>query len=128
MPNSIGFYKGIFLLVIPVRTIVPCWKRSIFRKVTGCNNFLQLSMHFKKMTNSIKQVLETYLEIRILCAIQYIAFQKQSVGGALKVLEKSLKTVLDEVYLIVNLNSFSLSLNPPPPLDKLTIALVLSFP
>ena len=70
-------------------------------------------MHFKKMTNSIKQVLEAYLEIRILCAIQYIAFQKQSVGGALKMLEKSFKTVLDEVYLIVNLNSFSLSLNPP---------------
>ena len=37
---------------------------------------------------------------------------KQSVEGTLEVLGKSLKTVLDEVHLIVNLYSFSL---PPFP-------------
>ena len=34
---------------------------------------------------------------------QFIDFQKESVGGALKVLEKSLKSVFDEVHFKVNL-------------------------
>ena len=32
------------------------------------------------------------------CVKQRICFQKQSMGGALKVLAKSLKTVFDEVF------------------------------
>ena len=31
MPNSIDFYKGIFLYDIPVRIIVPCFKAKITR-------------------------------------------------------------------------------------------------
>ena len=38
---------------------------------------------------------------------------KASVGGALKMLIKSLKTVLDEVSFIVTLYSFPLSSGPP---------------
>ena len=34
---------------------------------------------------------------------QYIGFQKQSVGGALKVLAKSLKTIFNEDHFIANL-------------------------
>ena len=41
--------------------------------------------------------------MHFLCETVYIGFEKQSVGGALKVLAKSLKTVFDEVYFIVNL-------------------------
>ena len=37
---------------------------------------------------------------------------KQSVGGTLKVLGKSLTTVLDEVHFIFNLSSFPLPLVP----------------
>ena len=41
--------------------------------------------------------------------MQYTDFQKQSVGGGLKMLEKSLKTVLDEMNFIVNMHSFPLA-------------------
>ena len=34
---------------------------------------------------------------------QYTDFQKKSVGGAIKVLAESLKTVFDEVHFLVNL-------------------------
>ena len=61
--------------------------------------------HVKKMANSLRNVLPTYSEICI--------FQKQSMGGALKVLGKSLKTVLDEVRFILNLYSFALPLSAP---------------
>ena len=78
------------------------WKSSIFRKI-AC--YIEVSLHFKKMANSSRKVLETYSEIWIFCVIQYPDFQKQSVGVVLKVLGKSL-TVLDEVHFMVNLNSF----------------------
>ena len=35
MPNSIDFYKRIFLHVIPVRFIVPCLKRMLYRDYKG---------------------------------------------------------------------------------------------
>ena len=41
--------------------------------------------------------------------MQYTDFQKQSVGGGLKMLGKSLKTVFDEMDFIVNLHSFPLA-------------------
>ena len=43
------------------------------------------------------------LKHAFLCAEQFIGFQKQSVGGALKVLAKSLKSVFDEVHFKENL-------------------------
>ena len=52
--------------------------------------------------NFCKQTLQTIID-----------FQKQLVGGALKVLGKSLKSVLDEVSFIVNLHSFPLDLGSP---------------
>lgn len=42
-------------------------------------------------------------EIRIFFMKQYIGFHKQSVGGALKVLAKSLKTIFNEDHFIANL-------------------------
>ena len=61
------------------------WNRSIFRNVTGFN---KVSLHFKKIPNSLRKVLQTYSEICIFYVIQYIEFLKQSMEGALKVLEK----------------------------------------
>ena len=52
--------------------------------------------------NFCKQILQTIID-----------FQKQLVGRALKVLGKSLKSVLDEVSFIVNLHSFPLALSSP---------------
>ena len=43
---------------------------------------------------------------------QYKDFQTQSLGGALNVLEKYLRTVLDEVQFMVNLYSFPLPTVP----------------
>ena len=67
--------------------------------------FLKVSLHFKKMADSLRKTLQTYSEICTFCVMQYIDFLKQSVGGALKLLGKSLKIILDEVNLIVHLYS-----------------------
>ena len=84
------------------------------------------------MVNSLRQVLQTYSEIRIFYVILAIyLFQKQSVGSALKVLVKSLENFVDEVRFIVNLHSFFMPLShsrltllpgkslPPPRAEKL---------
>ena len=44
------------------------------------------------MANSLRNVLQTYWETCIVCVIQYRDFLKQSMGGALKTLGKSLKS------------------------------------
>ena len=82
------------------------WKSSAYRKVTRYNNFSKVSLHFKKMANSFRKVLDIFRNT-------HFFFQKQSIGDALKVF---LKTVLDEVDFIVNLYSFPLS--PPQSLRK----------
>ena len=63
------------------------------------NNFSKDFSHFKKMVNSLRQVLHS--EISIFCLMLYKDFQKQSVGHALEVLAKSSGTVVDEVHFIV---------------------------
>ena len=51
------------------------------------------------MSISLWLIWQAYSETCIfLCVKQRICFQKQSMGGALKVLAKSLKTVFDEVF------------------------------
>ena len=67
--------------------------------------FLKVSLHFKKMADSLRKTLQTYSEICTFCVMQYIDFLKQSVGGALKLLGKSLKIISDEVNFIVHLCS-----------------------
>ena len=48
----------------------------------------------------------------IFCVIQYIDIQKQSAGDTLKVLLKSLKTILDEVHFVDDLYSFPYPWSP----------------
>ena len=43
MPNSIDFYKGISLYVIPVRVIVPCYYK-IWKKEKKSNRFNRLEI------------------------------------------------------------------------------------
>ena len=59
------------------------------------------------MASSLRQVLQTYSEIRIFCSmIQYIVSKKQPVESAHEVLVKSLETVFDEAHFIVDLHDF----------------------
>ena len=74
-------------------------KSSTFRNVAGCQNF---------------SVLQTYLEIYIFCVMQYIESQKQSVGSALKVLAKFLKTVFLQLICIVSSYPQSFQANVSP--------------
>ena len=80
-------------------------KQRIFRNAKSCNNLSKVSLHYKKIANSLRKALQTYSDICIFYVIQQIDFQKQSMGGTLKVLEKSLKTFLDEVHFKSNLYS-----------------------
>ena len=72
-----------------------CGKSSIFVKVVDCKNYSKVCPHFQKIVYSLSQILQTCSETCIFFVKQYIYYQKQSVGGALKVLVKSLKTVFD---------------------------------
>ena len=66
-------------------------------------NYSKVSQHLKKMANSLWQILQAYSETRISFVKQYIGFKKQSVGGALKVLANSFKTVFEKIHFTVNL-------------------------
>ena len=82
------------------------WKSSIFRNVTGCDNFSKVSLHFTKMSNySQKKFVDIIENMFFLCDTIY-RFPAAVSGGALKVLGKSLVTILDEVLFIVDLYSF----------------------
>ena len=93
----------------------------------GCNDFSKVFLHFKKIANSPRNVLQTYSEICLSCVIQHIYFQKQSVEGAIKMLGKSLKTVLDEVYFVVHLIQDAGAKRPNKIALKLFLLLVLTL-
>ena len=71
------------------------------------------------MANSSRKVLHTYSEISIFCGVmKYIEPQELSVGGAFKVLRKSLKRSLEEdnleeILFVVNLYSSFLAFWSP---------------
>ena len=71
----------------------------------------------------LKKYLSTYSETCVFSKIQCVDFQQQPVGGALKVLAKSLETVFGEVYFSVNLHRFFL----PPSLLRQTFPQGKSF-
>ena len=50
---------------------------KIFTRVPGCKNFSKVSLHFNKMPNSLRQVLQMYSETCIFCVVQKIVLQKQ---------------------------------------------------
>ena len=82
-------------------------KSGIFSNFSGCHTFSKISLYFKK-TNSARNIFQTHSEI---CSKSFFYDEidlNQSVKGTLKVLRKSLKTVLEEVHFIVNLFSFHL--------------------
>ena len=64
---------------------------SIFGNVACWNSFSKVSLHFNKMNNSSRKLLQTYSEKCIFYVIQHIVFLKQSVVAALEVLRESWK-------------------------------------
>ena len=81
---------------------------SIFGNFAFWNSFSKVSLHFNKMNNSSRKLLQTYSEKCIFYVIQHIVSLKQSVVAALEVLRESLKIVLNEVHFTVTLHSFHL--------------------
>lgn len=65
------------------------WKSNIFTKVTDCKNYSKVSQDFKQVANSYDTFCRHIQKNAFFCVKQYIGFQKQSVGSALKVLAKS---------------------------------------
>lgn len=80
-------------------------KSGSFRNLSGCDTFSKISLYFKK-TNSARNIFQTHSEICSKSVCCDSIDLNQSVKGTLKVLRKSLKTVLEEVHFIVNLFSF----------------------
>ena len=68
-------------------------------ELQAAKNCPNVSLHFNKIPNSLRHILQTYPEIRIFCVLQKIVPQKQSAKGDLKVPGKS----CDEIHIIVNL-------------------------
>ena len=61
MPNSIDFYKGIFLHVIPVRMIVPCFKEHLQAAVSARFLFYE-SNHQKVLKKMLWKIWENSQE------------------------------------------------------------------
>ena len=67
-----------------------CGRTVFLEELQAARYFSKLSLHFNKIPNSLRQVLQTYSEICIFCVLQKIFLQKKSVKIDLKVPEKTL--------------------------------------
>ena len=75
-----------------------CGKPVFLEELQAARNCSNVSLHFNKIPNSLRQILQTYPEICIFCVLQKIVLQKQSAKVDLKVPGKS----CDEIDVIVN--------------------------
>ena len=66
-----------------------CVRPVFLEELQAARNFSKVSLHFNKIPNSLRQVLQTYSEICIFCVQQKIVLQKQSAKTDLKMQEKS---------------------------------------
>ena len=76
-----------------------CGRPVLLEELQAARNCSNVSLHFNKIPNSLRQILQTYPEICIFCVLQKIVLQKQSARIDLRVPGKS----CDEIYIIVNL-------------------------
>ena len=79
-----------------------CGKAAILETFQAAKSFQRFPLHFKKIAKFSIKALKTFSEMHIFCMMQNIDFKQQLVGGALKVLGKSLKAVFNEVHFLVN--------------------------
>ena len=97
-------------------TVLKIWQKDIWKEQHFQKRFSKRFLIFQRFPCNLKKCLilqEIFCrhiqKCEIIFVIQYLDFQKQLVGGALKMQGKSLKIVLNEVHFKVNLYRFSLS-------------------
>ena len=78
-----------------------CVRPAFLEQLQAARNLSKISMHFNKIPNSLRQVMQTYSEIYIFCVLQKKKkkkiFQKQSANIDLKVPGKSCDEIDDDV-------------------------------
>ena len=67
----------------------------------AARNFSKVSLHFNKIPNCLRQVLQTYSEIGIFCVLHKKDIQKQSAKIDLKVPGKSCDEIDDDVMKFI---------------------------
>ena len=79
-----------------------CGKPVFLEQLQAARNFSKISLHFNKIPNSLRQVLQTYSEICIfLCAAKKKVLQKQSARIDLNVPGKSCDEIDDDVMKFI---------------------------
>ena len=79
-----------------------CGRPVSLEELQAARKFLKVSLHFNKIPNSLRQVLETYSEIcAFLCVLQKKVLQKQSAKIDLKVPGKSCDEIVDVMKFIL---------------------------
>ena len=74
-----------FLKYICQKTSKKNCERPVFlEELQAVRNPLNVSLHYNKILNSLRQALQTYPEIYIFCVLQKIVLQKQSMKVDLK--------------------------------------------
>ena len=74
-----------------------CVRPAFLEQLQAARNLSKISMHFNKIPNSLRQVMQTYSEICIFCVLQKKIFQKQSANIDFKVPGKSCDEIDDDV-------------------------------
>ena len=79
-----------------------CRRPVFLEELQAARNGSNISLHFNKIPNCLRQILQTYLEICIFCVLQKIFLQKQSAKINLKVPEKYCDEIwwrCDEIHI-----------------------------
>ena len=80
-----------------------CVRPAFLEQLQAARNLSKISLHFNKIPNSLRQVMQTYSEIYIFCVLQKKKkiFQKQSANIDLKVPGKSCDEIDDDVMKFI---------------------------
>ena len=78
-----------------------CGKPVFLEQLQAARNFSKISLHFNKIPNSLRQVLQTYSEICISLFATKKVLQKQSAKIDLKVPGKSCDEIDDDVMKFI---------------------------
>ena len=78
-----------------------CGRPVFLEELQAARNFSNVFLHFNKIPNSLRQILQTYPEMCIFCVLQKIVLQKQSAKIDLKVPGKSCDEIVDVMKFIL---------------------------
>ena len=78
-----------------------CGRPVFLEELQTARNFSKVSLHFNKISNSLRQILQTYSEICIFCVLQKKVLQKQLAKIDLKVPRKSCDEIDDDVMKFI---------------------------